>query len=391
LTRQNHVREHGPSSVAIVSVPTRKIRDLTRLLLFVRAGGRCEFDGCNRYLLEHHLTLTQGNFGELAHIVAFSAQGPRGGEEPRPTDINNVDNLMLLCPSCHKLIDDRPADFTREALERHKSAHEDRIKHVTALGPDRKTAVLVFKALIGGQTVGIPFDQIAEATAPRYPSTTNPVEIDLTGVPAEGAAFYRTACATIKQHVARLFAPEGEATRAGHASVFALGPIPLLICLGRQLTSKVPSDVYQRHRDSETWTWKTDGRSVKYRIRRLKAGGRRKVALVLSLSGAIRLRDLPASLRQKSTVYEITPQDQTPQPTFLRSRRDLASFRLAYQQAISTIVSVHGLLPAIDLFPAVPAPVAVLCGRELLPKVHPKLRIFDYDRSAGGFKFTIEV
>ena len=88
----------------------------------------------------------------MAHIVAFRDDGPRGKDGPRPTNINHVDNLMLLCPKCHKLIDDHPGDYTRATLESYKTAHEDRIKHVTSLGPNRKTAVLVFKALIGGQT-----------------------------------------------------------------------------------------------------------------------------------------------------------------------------------------------------------------------------------------------
>jgi hypothetical protein len=89
-------------------IPTRAIRPLTRLLLFVRAGGRCEFDGCNKDLLRHHLTLTEGNFAQIAHIVAFRQDGPRGNTGRRPTDINDVRNLMLLCPECHKLIDDLP-------------------------------------------------------------------------------------------------------------------------------------------------------------------------------------------------------------------------------------------------------------------------------------------
>jgi len=62
----------GTSSVGSVG---RGIGDLSRLPLFVRAGGRCEFDGCNKYLLAHPLTLTPGNFAQMAHIVAFREQG----------------------------------------------------------------------------------------------------------------------------------------------------------------------------------------------------------------------------------------------------------------------------------------------------------------------------
>jgi len=64
---------------AVVKPPARSVPARTRLLLYVRAGGRCQFDGCNRYLLEHHLTKAEGNFAQIAHIWAFSEHGARGG------------------------------------------------------------------------------------------------------------------------------------------------------------------------------------------------------------------------------------------------------------------------------------------------------------------------
>src|SRR5262245_3477171 len=104
----------------VVLLQARNILPLTRIALFVRANGRCEFDGCNRYLLEHPVTLTEGNFAEVAHVVAFKPDGPRGKEGTRPKNINDVTNLMLLCPQCHKLIDDNPRDYTRRTLEEYK-------------------------------------------------------------------------------------------------------------------------------------------------------------------------------------------------------------------------------------------------------------------------------
>lgn len=388
--KAHRVRRGYAAKVSSPVLSTRKIHDQVRLFLFVRAGGRCEFDGCNEYLMSHHVTLAAGNFAQMAHIVAFREDGPRGSVDRRPSEINNVENLMLLCPACHKLIDDRPQDFTRQALQTYKRAHEARIKHVTNLGPDRQTVVLTFKALIGGQTVSIPFDQIAEATAPRYPSALEPLTIDLTSIPCSDHAYMKTACETIRQRVGNLFTPEGEATKLGHVSVFALGPIPLLVWLGRQLTNKVPNDIYQRHRDTENWTWKTGGKSVRYFVRRIRAGSSRKVAVILSLSGKIRLDDLPKDTK-RSTVYEMSLQGQVSSPTFLRMRKDLEGFRMAYHELISQITRTHGLLDKVDLYPAVPAPIAVLCGRELLPKAHPKLRVFDYDKTAGGFNFKLEV
>src|SRR5437870_4738472 len=92
-TRRKQTRQHtGGSSSPIAR---RNVKDLTRLLLFVRAGGRCEFAGCNRYLLEHHLTLREGNFAQVAHVVAFSVAGPRGSGK-RPANVDDLPNLMLL-------------------------------------------------------------------------------------------------------------------------------------------------------------------------------------------------------------------------------------------------------------------------------------------------------
>jgi len=91
---------------AVVHLKRRKPSVDTRIHLFVRAGGRCEFDNCNRYLLEHHVTKTTGNYSQMAHIVAYSPRGPRAESGLSKTERNDLSNLMLLCPSCHKHIDD---------------------------------------------------------------------------------------------------------------------------------------------------------------------------------------------------------------------------------------------------------------------------------------------
>src|ERR1039458_148749 len=197
-------REIAVSSV----IPVRRgIRELTRLLLFVRAGGRCEFDGCNKYLLEHPLTLTPGNFAQMAHIVAFREQGPRGKSAIRRPYINDVSNLMLLCPQCHKLIDDHPDQYPVSVLQKYKESHEDRIFHVTGLGPDKKTTVVQLKARIAGQTIAIPVAQVTKAVAPRYPTDAKGHLIDLTAINSEDKAFIEEACRCIKQKVQRLYEP----------------------------------------------------------------------------------------------------------------------------------------------------------------------------------------
>src|ERR1051326_8429025 len=90
IARKSMTRKRATNHSPIVLA--RAVTPLNRLLLVVRAGGQCEFDGCNKNVLRHHVTLKEGMFGQMAHIVAFKMAGPRG-DENRPIDINDVRNL----------------------------------------------------------------------------------------------------------------------------------------------------------------------------------------------------------------------------------------------------------------------------------------------------------
>ena len=396
MTLAFEVQPSGEQVVAspIEQIPSRRIADFVRTLLFVRAAGRCEFDGCNKNLVQHTVTLRAGNFAEMAHIVAFKPDGPRGKEPDRPTDINSVENLMLLCPECHKLIDDHPSEHSRSRLEGFKRTHEERIARVTELGPDRKTAVLILKAPIGGQAVAIPEGHVFDAVFPRYPVSRTGTTIDLGDLSGEreGSAFYELSRNKIDRELERLFAEGGEGATTPHLSVLGLAPIALLVHLGAKLSNKISADFYQRHRDTEDWTWKPDGEPVQFAAslrRQGKEGG--PVALVLPLSGAIPTEALPEPLLSDAWIYELGLEGRAPDPTFLRRREDLENFRIALQRVLGLIGLKHGQVEAVEFIPAVPAPIAILCGRERLPKVHPALRVYDYDKAKGGFIYTFKV
>ena len=116
------------------------------------------------------------------------------------------------------------------------------------------------------------------------------------------------------------------------------------------------------------------------------------MALVLSLSGTIDISGLPDEIKLDATIYELTLDGIAPHPGFLRLEQDLKNFRDAYQRALREIGTNHGKIERLHLFPAVPAPVAVACGRELMPKIDPILVVYDDDkRHGGGFKKILEV
>lgn len=363
--------------------------------LYAVCAGRCQFKGCNKDVTVHSLTRQAATLGEKAHIVAFKQDGPRGRQGTRPVDVHDISNLMLLCRECHRLIDTRPQDYPRSLLEVFKREHEERVRQATEIGPERRAATLLFQAPIRGQRVAISGDQAVSALYEqhRYPADKATI-IDLNGLlgAAEDATFVTQACGQIDRTVERLFASGGDLENVGHLAVFAIGPIPLLAYLGGRLSSKVPVTLFQRHRDGENWTWKGDGPTISYKVECLQNRGQNSpIALVLALSGAITLNALPQEIQARSTVYRITLDGVVPTPTFLRRLQDLDGFKNALFEALGTISHAHGLVQEIDLFPAVPAPVAVLCGRERLPKVHPRFRVYDFDAAAGGFKYKLTV
>jgi hypothetical protein len=197
------------------------------------------------------------------------------------------------------------------------------------------------------------------------------------------------ACDQIQRELRPALRAELESKRVQHYSVFALAPIPILAYLGRELGDKVNVDLFQRHRDAQSWEWKAEGTSAEYVLEFRRRGmGHDGVALILSLSGKVTESSLPSAVARWS-IYEITLKRQEPNREFLRLRDDLLRFRRVYQEALATIVKNHDSIKELHLFPAVPAPVAIACGQELLPKIHPDLII--YDNVKGTFRPAITI
>jgi hypothetical protein len=358
--------------------------------LIASSAGRCEFRGCNRDLYQHPVTGTIGNFSQAAHIVAFKQDGARG-DGPRPADINSFENLMLLCGDCHHEVDDvRPQDFPVELLREHKREHEERIFALTAIGPEHRTTVIELRSTIAGQLVDLPVPDIRTALHPRYPARLPGVLIDLSGLKRESADFYKVARDEIRRELRPALRAEFESKRVQHYSVFALAPIPVLVCLGREIGNKVTADLYLRNKADGKWIWHQDGPVAAYGCSKVRSGtDPRCVALQLSLSGKIGASSLPETIDTRFTVYEISLTDRSPSVDYMRRREDLDAFRAAYRETLGAIHDAHGGLTQLHLFPAVPAPVAIACGQEVMPKAHAALAI--YDNVKGMFRPAITI
>ena len=157
------------------------ISESDKRLLWLRAAGRCEFEGCNKILYEGNITNEYGNFGELCHIIGDSPNGPRGGERSKEL-AKDIDNIVLMCPTCHKMIDSDPKKYTTEIVKGMKKRHEDRIRLVTGIAHDKKSHVVTYYSKIGKHLPDFSFNTISSVLFPDYfPEASIPIEISMRG------------------------------------------------------------------------------------------------------------------------------------------------------------------------------------------------------------------
>jgi len=91
--------------------------------LFSLAKNECAFPGCSTVLVD----LTTGTvIGEICHINARNVGGPRYDSGLTDEDTDSFENLFLMCPIQHKIVDENPEDYTVEKLKKIKMEHEER-------------------------------------------------------------------------------------------------------------------------------------------------------------------------------------------------------------------------------------------------------------------------
>ncbi len=364
----------------------KKIPEDVKLKLWVLSGGRCEHPNCNEYVWRDGMTLKEDHFGHMAHIIAASPGGPRGDSVLSPELDTDFDNLMLLCLKHSKLIDGKnKSEYSIEQLRSYKQAHEDRIRRQTDIQPEMTTTILRFVANIKDRPVNISLPVAHQAIFPRYPADDRGIFMNFTDRPGSGEAHYWESLAIdISNQATRELAAGNDRPRPSHLSVFALGPIPALVKLGATIGNTIAADLFQFHRDTKNWSWMEEtNEAFEFILNEQSGKNAEHVAIVLSLSGKIHFEEVYRVLPENPMVYEITLDEPT--PSFLNQKSQLEKFRKIYRDLLTQIRERHGSAVVIHLFAAIPAPIAVLCGREILPKSDPTIVVYDQEKNQGGF------
>lgn len=354
--------------------------------LWARAAGRCQYRGCNRDLVGD---LVAGRrdplFGFIAHIVAQTAEGPRGDPVRSPALCRDLENLMLMCGVHHKLIDlDAAADHPEDVLLAMKAEHEERIALVAGIDRERASHVLRFGASIGSNEALVSTQAIFAAMPPdHHPASHQTIDLELIGHAASDTepAYWAEQQANLQRNFAARVSGRIERQDIRHLSVFALAPQPLLIELGRLLCDIVPAVVHQRHREPQSWAWQRDCPPIEYRIGEPQAENQAPVALKLAVSATVTDDRITSVLGDDAAIWSL--EVEAPHNDIVRCPKDQVAYRQALRRIFDHIKARHGRNVPIHLFPALPASLAVETGRVWMPKADPELIVYDQQPTSG--------
>ena len=351
---------------------------ITLMKLWAISGGRCQFAGCNRRLYKDDLTWDEFNNSNIAHIVAASPDGPRGSELSHELS-DKLENLMLLCPSCHKRIDSNPIKYTVDFLRKMKCEQERKGQDLLDSMDYPESEIVILESPIKGKIVTHVDPKLAmEAlrSARQKPASKNPIVIDLKVSGSYSSKKYWNTLVdelqdSIQRYIERIFKRFPDTL----FSVFPMAPIPLIAKLGENLGDKQGISIFQKTRVPNTWCWVSKGNTNSFNVRKTISNecNTDKVAIVLSLTSNIVTQRIKA-INNYMVIYEIVASRKD--VNCISSEVDLKNFWLTFQKVCDSIKNDYRLDEA-DIFPAIPVSAAFEIGHRYMSHVYPKLHIYD--------------
>ncbi|MBX9889184.1 MAG: SAVED domain-containing protein [Flavobacteriaceae bacterium] len=361
--------------------------------LWVKSGGRCQYDGCNIPLWKDSLMQKDLNKSYISHIVAASEDGPRGDTNLSEQLETSFENLLLLCDECHRRIDKREVEeHTRKSLTAMKIKQERNIELLTGLTPDKKSQIVTFTAKIGSFEPSISFNDCIEATLPDYyPVSDNIIQLGTSNLAIKDnkESYWEIHSSQLEEMVKQYIKPLISADKKTHFSLFALAPQPLLIKLGTLFSELSICEIYQLHREpKQSWKWdnEVDATEVKlYEPNEILY----KPVLIISLSDNVTDDRIFEILGNDVSIWKITV--DKPNRNVLKSRQTLINFKNQVRNAYSKIKLHYAIDQPIHIFPVMPNSCAIETGRVWMEKADLPLIIYDQNSDNNGFSKAIEI
>lgn len=356
--------------------------------LWGMSAGRCEL--CNKLLYIDSSFGDSANFAENAHIHAVGATGPRHKDEMDRSEINQIDNLMLLCAEHHHLIDTKPENYPGDYLVRKKKEHEARIRSLTEIREEASCKMVTYFSNIDNTTVFSADDMLRRAVVHEklYPKQDVPISLN------EGSPTRYVPSKEMIESQAIELANQVRLNFRGlkkeeSIAVFALAPQPLLIKLGTLICDQLNVHVFQCHREGEKWTWPEDSSSVDFLFQKTKESDGSILAFVIDLSAQIVDDRITSVLGDNCTIYHLTIEN--PNRLFVKNVAIQEAFVQSFRIAMETLKNDNPGCRAIHVFPAMPQSLAIRAGMDYMPKADLPMIIYEQVSPDIGFIETLVI
>lgn len=358
----------------------------TQRAVWARGGGICAHPGCAVALYEDPNYFKSRAFGELAHNVASSADGPRGDAARSAQLSDDPDNLILFCPTHHDLVD-KPGwetDYPESLLASWKKQHEAAIRLAGQHSHGTPALPLRFTGVIGKQVTGCGIETIPGALIQRgLVAIERPIDlrVDASGYPAQSPDYWRNVVVEVRRQI-QMLQHQGRGYSA--IAIFGLADMPALMALGHGLGHAVELHHFQWDRYVKSWAF-ADATSPAPSFRtNWPAHWYGQVALLLSLSAPIDADRVVSALPGDDvSIVEITVDN--PHTEIVQSEQAIHAFRLCLADVFARLERDLGTDTLVHVFPAMPVSLAVAFGSAVTPKVSLPFSIHDAQGASASF------
>lgn len=374
------------------------------------AGWHCQFEGCGENLRTHTIPGVEGNFSYYAHIIASSADGPRGDPIESPRRSTDPTNLMLLCDKCHKLID-RVAPHKYPA-DRLFQMRENNIRQVQSLLEKLKfkgAQMIAVTQPIQGQGAG--FDErLAEEAmwqSQLRKSSRDCLHFMQTGnVSSSNQSvywlnFFHTLKTDLPVLKRRIDGIDGNTGRPDHIALFPLHGTSVLVATGRILGEASTVSLFQFTRDQVggnqggQWSWpnmpRPDDSKFVLNIHKSASHHESEALLMVFLTAKIPFTQLPPQF-QTSGHLRIPTVEVTldaPSRSSIAHPYDLELFGKVLDTAYAKIQD-EWQIGKVHLIVIAPTTACVRVGQKMQARSQSEFILYERD-SDDAFKQTISI
>lgn len=368
-------------------------------LLWGRAGGRCQ--RCNNDVSRDPQGWRAYNLAENAHIVSSSTNAVRGDDQLSLSLADKIENHLLLCRSCHKIIDEKRRGetlFPTKALMQLKHDQETLVQRLMDLLRKPQSVAVYVSAAVGVarlQPLQIDDINMAIVKAGMVPALNHPIHIDLLSLLEvdtldSDPEFWAKAERLVRRDLEAkiLEGTHKKLNQVEHFSLFGIAPIPVLALVGSlipdtrkamifdaasdwiyaerpPLTAAISADARQYHRDAETWSWpvQRDLPVPIFSYSHLSApvgqvGG--DIAVLCELTYPTH-ETLVRNVLPSAPLYKF--ESSLVNPNLIQADSDVRAFIKSYREFLIHLERLHGQEARIHLFGTLPVSCSIAIGR----------------------------